>query len=373
LNLQKEQGLYRDPIRIDQRNGKYLCIDSRRILNFGSNDYLGLGSSQALAQKVARHFETLGASASSSRLVSGNYRIICQAEDAFADYFGYQAALFFPSGFQANAGILAALFEKGDRVFFDKHIHASSVNGLMLSRAHIYGYNHNNLAHLKKRLDACADGQAAVITESLFSMDGDVLPCDDLLTVKSQSQFLCVVDEAHAFGVLGEKGKGLARPVADIAIGTFGKALGLFGAFVLLPAMIKEYLLNFCAPMIYTTTLPAAHAASAMDVLEMIEKADEQRRHLHDISRYMALKLVHQGFEVNGDAHVLSVLMGDEKKARRISRKLLEKNIYVLPARYPTVPLGKAILRISLTALHTKRDIDNFISALKDVEQFFYY
>ena len=366
LELQRQAGLFRNPPPIHQRQGKYVHCNGRRLVNFASNDYLGLGSSPALRRKVAANFEKYGSSSSSSRLVSGNYDTIGAAEKAYADYFGYEETLFYPSGFQANMGLLSTLFESGDAVFFDKHIHASSVKGLSLSGANLNGYNHSRLDHLEKRLQkAC--GQAGVVTEALFSMDGDCLDITAFGALKATYGFFSIVDEAHAFGALGPGGRGLARAVADVAVGTMGKSLGLFGAFVLVSAEIKQYLLNFSSAQIYTTTLPEAHAASAVDALTLAADSDGRRRHLADLSRWTRTELTRQGFSVGGDAHILPVLIGPEQLAVNIARQLHEHGIFVLPARYPTVPLQQAILRVSLTAEHEQEDVTLFINALKKI------
>jgi 8-amino-7-oxononanoate synthase len=366
LTLQQQSGLYREPPVVERRQGKYVFINQRKALNFASNDYLGLGVSKRLRQKLADNFVKYGASSSSSRLVSGNYSVINQAEQAYADHFGYADALFFPSGYQANVGILSGFFEKKDTVFFDKHIHASSVKGITLSGAGFYGYNHNSMSHLEKRLKKKTTDQVAVLTESLFSMDGDFLDIAGFETQKKRHGFLSIVDEAHAFGALGKNGCGIARNVADIAVGTFGKALGLFGAFVLLPKTFKEYLFNFSSPLIYSTTLPEAHAASAIDLLEMISRSDDKRERLREVSLLMKQGLTQKGFKVTGDAHILALEIGEEGRAMELSRRLLEKGLFVLPARYPTVPIGRAILRIGMTALHTREDVRYFINTLKE-------
>ncbi len=367
MNLQRQAGLYRDPPEVDRRTGKVILIGGREVLNFSSNDYLGLGSSPEIAEKVASSFYRYGASSSSSRLVSGNYRLIREAERTYADYFGYDDALFFPSGYQANIALISTLLEKGDTALFDKHIHASSVKGTMMSGASFYGYNHSSLSHLEKRIKDTGGRQNAVITESLFSMDGDLLNVTGLKTLKDRYGFMTIVDEAHSFGALGEKGRGIARPVADIAVGTFGKALGLFGAFVLLPDGFKEYLFNFASPLIYTTTLPEAHAAAALEILNVVETEEEKRIRLGDISAFMKESLIGEGFRVAGDAHILALKIGEEERTSALSHRLLEKNIFILPARYPTVPRGSAILRIGMTALHEERDVKMFIKNLKEI------
>lgn len=368
LKLQKQSGLYRSPLPIEHREGKFIYSKGARLINFASNDYLGLGSSRTLCRKVADNFNRYGSSSSSSRLVAGNYSLIGEAEKAFAEYFEFEAALFFPSGYQANLGMLATLFEPGDTVIFDKHIHASSVKGLSMSGATTLGFNHSAFTHLEKRL-VRQNRQVGVVTESLFSMDGDCPDMARLNALKKQYGFLCVVDEAHAYGALGRGGRGLATDVADVAVGTFGKALGLFGAFAFMPEAYKAYLLNFSSPQIYTTTLPPAHAASALDVLTHLAGAGKARRHLADISRQFKTSLVAAGFNVQGDAHILAVQMGDERRAVTVAKKLLAKGFFVLPARYPTVPLQAAILRISLTTQHTWEDVARFIDALKEAHE----
>lgn len=364
LHIQRQAGLYRTPPEITKREGKHLFIGDGRVLHFSSNDYLGLGASKEIRQKVSRNFRKYGTSSSSSRLVSGNYSIINRAEREYASFFGYDDALFFPSGYQANVGILSAFFKKGDTIIFDKHIHASSVLGMRVSGADFLGYNHNSMSHLRKRLEGKRQEQVAVLTESIFSMDGDLVDLEGLGELKKEYNFLSIVDEAHAYGAIWENGRGIARGVADVAVGTFGKALGLFGAFVLLPEGLKEYLFNFSSPLIYTTTLPEAHAASSMDILEVISNCDDRRRNLRDVSRIMKERLIQEGFRVTGDAHILALEIGDEILAAETSRRLLERGIFVLPARYPTVPLGRAILRISMTAMHTEEDVECFVNAL---------
>ncbi len=365
LKQQQKTGLYRTPHKIKGRDGKYVFIGDQKVLNFSSNDYLGLGASEVLKEIVSKNFAKFGTSSSSSRLVSGNYEMIQKAEKAYAEYFGYEDALFFPSGYQANIGVMSTFFESSDKIIYDKHIHNSSVKGIILSGAEFSGYNHNAMSHLEKRLDKSSQDQIGVVTESLFSMDGDFLGVKDFANLKGKYKFLSIIDEAHSFGALGENGTGLATGIADIAVGTFGKALGLFGAFVLLPKAFKDYCMNFSSPLIYSTTLPEAHAASAFDILSLVAEAEGKRVHLRDISGYMKKCLGQEGFNVAGDAHILAIDIGDEKRAAELSMDLFKKNVFVLPARYPTVPIGKAILRISMTALITEEDVDYFVENLK--------
>jgi 8-amino-7-oxononanoate synthase len=365
LAHQKDQGLYRNPTPIFARKGRMIRVKKRSMINFASNDYLGLGNSHRLARIVARNFEKYGASGSSSRLVSGYYNAVKEAEAALAEYFGYESALIYPSGYQCNLGVIATLFEKGDRVFGDKHIHASGVTAIRLSGARFYGFRHNNTAHLEKRLSNLNTLPTAILTESLFSMDGDLLDVKGLARIKNKHKPMVIVDEAHAFGAIGEKGRGIAGPTADIAVGTFGKALGFFGAFVLLPYNIREYLINFSSPLIYTTTLPEAHGASILSILKLVAAADRKRQKLKEISKTLKNRLRAVGFTVGGDAHIVTVEIGSEKTAGALCARLFDMGLFIFSARFPTVPLNKSILRISMTAEHTSVDVKTLACGLK--------
>ncbi|MDM8518119.1 aminotransferase class I/II-fold pyridoxal phosphate-dependent enzyme [Desulfobacterales bacterium HSG16] len=365
LEVQKDQGLYRNPPQIQKRDGCHCYISGRRILSFASNDYLGISALKNINEKICENYRKYPTSSSSSRLVSGNYSAINEAEEVYANYFGYDEALFLPSGYQANLGIISTFFEKGDTIIFDKQIHASSVKGMTMSGASLKGYRHNNMGHLEKRLNKSDREKTAVLTESLFSMEGDLLKTEDFAGLKEEYNFLSVVDEAHAFGVLGEKGRGIAGNTADIALGTFGKAFGLFGAFVLMPKDFKDYLFNFASPLIYSTALPEAHAASVLDLLEFVGGCDEKRAGLSQKSSYMRSLLETEGFKAKGDAHIISVEIGEEGRAVEICRELLKNDILAFSARYPTVPRGRAIIRLGMSVLHHDKDIKEFVEKLK--------
>ena len=368
LALQKEKGLYRNPPVVEGGDGRTVTVDGRTLVNFASNDYLGLGRCEALRTKAAEAFSRYGTSSSSSRLVSGNGSAIREAEKAYADYFGYEDAVFFPSGYQANLAILSTLFGTEETLLFDKHVHASTVKGMQLGSAPFRGFRHNSMGHLEKRLKS-ASGQPVVVTESLFSMDGDTPPLAELSDLKETLGLLTVVDEAHAYGAMGIGGRGIARGVADVALGTFGKAMGLFGAFVLLPSLYREYLFNFASPLIYTTALPEAHAVTALAVLSEVERGDDRRERLSYLSRKLTRLLTDRGFTVCGEAHILAVQIGSEERAQELVTKLFDQGYFAFTARFPTVPMGQAIIRLSLTANHTEKDLEDFSDALAALDR----
>ncbi|MBI4350404.1 MAG: aminotransferase class I/II-fold pyridoxal phosphate-dependent enzyme, partial [Elusimicrobia bacterium] len=246
LNTVESGYLRRGLPAFDGRDGKYLYAGSSRLVNFSSNDYLGLSSDKELRRKAAallgRTEMRLGSG--SARLVSGSLGRYGEIEKAYGEYFGYGNSLFFPSGYQANIGLMSALFDPGDSVIVDKRLHASLVHGLGLAKAKLTAFRHADWKSFEKKSRA-AGAPRAVVLESLYSMDGDAL--DISYIAENRSRFpLLIVDEAHALGVLGEKGKGLATGLAEIAIGTFGKAFGFHGAFILCGDRVKDYLVNFC-------------------------------------------------------------------------------------------------------------------------------
>ncbi len=365
INFYKKLNLYRYPYQIAKRKGKYIQIKGQSLINFASNDYLGIASSKKANKIISEAFLKYDSSSSSSKLICGNYSEICEAEKAYSQFFGYEDAMLFPSGYQANLAIISGLFNKEDKIVFDKHAHSSIIKGIILSGAEYHGFNHNCISHLSERLLRFKD--VCVITESLFSMDGDILKVQEMKELKKKHHFFCIVDEAHAFGVLGEKGKGIARDVADIAVGTLGKAFGFFGAFVLMSKSIKEYLFNFSSPVIYSTAVPPAFAVAAKGLLFLVSNSEKERKRLKEISNLARKRLKEEGFNVGGDAHIVPLIIGPEERSIIISQELMKKGIFAPPVRYPTVPLGKAIIRINLTALHDEEDIEHLIKGLKDV------
>jgi len=365
LAVQKQLNLFRDPPLFSSKMGKYLFLGKKKILNFASNDYLGLADDERLRSKIGKCFAEYPVSASSSRLVSGNLKVIREAELKFAEHFGFEDALFFPSGFQANIALGSTLFDREDQIFYDKHVHASLVNGFKLNPGSPIGFNHNSMSHLQKRLSASKSAVKGVFTESLFSMDGDLLPKAKFNELKKKFGFTATIDEAHSLGAMGKEGKGYAADIADIALGTFGKAFGLFGAIALVPKVVREFLLNFASAQIYTTSLPPAHAAAASVILDEIIMSEERRNQLAANSSFLKNGLSSAGFKVSGDAHILSINIGKEELAANLAKELLKAGYFVLAARFPTIPKNKAILRLGMSSLHTKNEIEAFVEKLK--------
>lgn len=358
LEVFKEQGIFRKPFVQDESTKEYI--------NFSTNDYLDLAKSDFTKNALINAIENNQIGSGASRLLTGNFDSILAAEKHYAKFFGYEDCIFFPSGFQANIGLVSSLFSSEDCVFFDKHVHSSVVFGLEQSKAQIKSFKHNDFEHLERRiLNTKTDGRLILITESCFSMDGDSPDFDKLKFLKEKYNLLVIVDEAHAYGVLGENGRGLAGAgLADIAVGTFGKAFGHYGAFLLLPSLVKSYLINTSRPLIYTTALPPYFGDFAITLLDKIKTMDEDRRNILENAAFTKALLEKNGFNVEGNAHILAIQIGEEKVSTELAKKLFQKGIIASSVRSPTVPLGKAIIRIALNNKITRSEIENFVKEL---------
>lgn len=363
----REAGLARTLLPVTDRRDRTVNINGQTCLNFASNDFLGLAQDDHAAATLAELARHQGCGSGASRLVTGTSSSTLAAEQALARYFGYESCLILNSGFTANLTLLATLFADRDTLLVDKRCHTSSMAGVLHSRATMHSYRHNNLAHLEKLLHK--HPATAVITESLFSMDADSPDFKQLKKLKHDFQFISIIDEAHSFGVLGDNGRGLAGGMADIAVGTLGKAFGMFGAFVLMPETVRDYLIHFGQGFIYTTALPPWHGDLVQYMLQRIAAADDRRHHLRQLGESLRRGLRELDFEVQGEEHILAIRIGDEHHSLQLSAALRDKGLLVFAARYPTVPLEQAILRICLTAAHTRDDITRLCETLDSVRK----
>lgn len=364
-------GLYRRRICQESRQGKWVTVDGRQLLNFASNDYLGLAADTDWQAQVARCFAQHPPSASASALAGGHSRTIRAAEESLAEYFGYAECVLLPSGYQANLALLQALAFCGDTVLYDKRIHASTAAAVRAGAATPCGFRHNDTRHLTRRLEKTdkpdSTGTKVILVESLYSMDGDSPDFAALRRIKERHNAILVADEAHAFGVLGTEGRGLATGSADMAVGTLGKALGLFGAFILLPRGGTELLCNLASPFIHSTALPDAHAACAAMLPRRIARMEEQRDRVARLSRLMRTELQGLGLPVHGTAHIITLETGDEALTSRTAASLRQHGILALAARHPTVPARRAVIRLGMTALHSARDVEVCVRSLTTI------
>ena len=364
---QKKENLYRKPYIIEETDNIKVKIDEKWVTNFCSNDYLGIASNHKFAKILKKIVRKNGVGSGSSRLIAANRKELLEAEKFYANYFGYENALFFTSGYQANIALISTLFKKGDHIFFDKEIHASSINGMKLSLAKFSSFKHNDFSHLKKRLGKSnTTGLKAILVEGCYSMSGDIPDFSKVKSIAKDFKAITIVDEAHSIGVLGKAGKGSAYPFKpDIMVGTLGKAFGFFGAFLLMSNKMKEYFFNFSSPLIYTTALPPFFSPYVSTLLKKIEGMNNERARLKELSQFFHSELHKKGIKASGSEHIITIQIGSEAETVRISQELLAEGFLIAPIRFPTVSYGKAILRIGLTVNHTKKIITALVECLK--------
>ena len=354
--------------------GPEIAIAGRTMINFCSNDYLGLSRHPLLQERSIEFVRRYGAGATASRLICGNYDFYTKIENKLARLKETPAALVLSSGFQANSSALPALADRNSLILSDALNHNSLIQGCRLARCRVAVYRHNDLSHLSHLLEQtrCKDRNKAVshifiVTESVFSMDGDVADLAGLVALSKKHNAFLIVDDAHATGVFGRLGMGLTcGHDIDLTIGTFGKAGGSFGAYYACSENLKQYMVNFCAGLIYSTALPPAVMGAIDAALDLIPAMDQERRTLLENSAYLRNSLREMGWDTGGSAtQILPVIVGKESDTLELSRWLEENGLLISAIRPPTVPEGASRIRVSLSALHTRQHIDQLIDRMK--------
>ena len=362
-------GLYRELRRSEGPVDTWVTVDGRRVLLLCSNNYLGLANHPALAEAAARVARDQGVGAGASRLISGSLAIHDQLEARLARFKNTEAALLFPSGYHANIGAITTLVGKGDAVFSDALNHASIIDGCRLSGARVRVYPHADPDALRRLLRTTAARRRMIVTESIFSMDGDHAPLLDICALSEEHQAMTLVDEAHATGVFGDSGAGLVealglRDRVTVQVGTLGKALGCGGAFVAGRRELIALLVNRARSFIYTTALSPPIAAAAAAALEIVEREPERRRRLLDQAASLRARLQGLGFTIRaGDGPIIPVIAAASERASCWSAELLRTGVFVQAIRPPTVPAGTARLRVTVMATHTDADLAHAVDA----------
>lgn len=373
LQQRNEQHLLRRRVSLDSPQRAEVEIDGQRLINFCSNDYLGLACEGGDALAKAAHKWNLGSGA--SHLVCGHSSAHHALEQALADYTGYPRALLFSSGFMANVGTLAALAQRGDLIFQDKLNHASLLDGAQLSRAKMLRYRHCDYAQLDDMLSNASDddGEKLIVSDSIFSMDGDLADVAQLSALAEKHDSLLMIDDAHGLGILGAGGNGardhfaLSSQQLPVYVGTLGKALGGYGAFVAGSEELIDYLVQFARPYIYTTALPPALAEAMLFNLELM-KQPERRDTLNQYIRYFRQQAEKLELPLMpSESAIQPLLIGDADQAMAISDALKQRGLWVSAIRPPTVPPGSSRLRITLTAGHSREHLDLLLQALQQV------
>lgn len=375
----KNEGRYRSVIPITERQGSSLHIMEKSYLNLSGNDYLGLASDKSLVLEFYKQFSAdnvltcFSPGAGASRLMTGNSELYRQLENNLATLYQKDRALVFSSGYHLNIGILPALTTKKDLILADKLCHASLIDGMRLSRADVVRFHHNDYDHLetllkKKRTDY---QHIFLVTESVFSMDGDTCDLQQLIRLKNEYHCFLVLDEAHAVGVLGSKGLGLAEqvgvlPEIDIFIGTFGKAYAGQGGFIVCSQIVAEFLINTARSLIFTTGLPPVTLNWLLFILQKIPDMMQTRQTVKNLGDRLRTSLQENGLVTVGSSHIVPVLIGDSMEAVIIAQKLRQKGYWVSAVRPPTVPEGTARLRLSVSATISWEEIAPLAQLIKE-------
>ncbi len=384
LSRLEAEGRLRVPRVVDGLHGPRVTVDGALVLNFASNDYLSLAGDRRLARAAAAALDEGGSGAGASRLIVGNHRRHVALEAALADWLRTGAARLFSSGYAANVGVITALAGAGDVIFSDELNHASIIDGCRLSRAQIVVVPHRDLRALEAALVSQAGRRRFVISETLFSMDGDIADVVALAELARRHDAALILDEAHAVGAWGPEGRGIAAEhgvVPDILVGTCGKALGASGAFAATTPAIAQLLWNRARSLVFSTGIPPAVAASVEAAIEIVRgrEGDERRRAVERNARMLRARVAalvagtpgsapSTGPVLGGDpaSPIAPLVVGDDRVVMQLSRRLFDAGIFAQGIRPPTVPVGTARIRVSVSAGHSENDIATLAVALDD-------
>ena len=367
LNERRKAGNLRQLIPLQRiGRGRIKIVGSAdELLDFSSNDYLALSEHPEVIAASRKYLEEFGAGAGAARLMSGDLEINHQLEKEIAQFKAKEAALIFGSGYLANIGVIPALVGRGDLLVTDRLSHASIYDGCLLSGAKVIRFRHNDITHLQQILQEKRSqyNRVLVVVESIYSMDGDRCPLKDLIDLKKHSGFLLMVDEAHATGIYGSHGGGIIEEEGvsdgvDVAMGTFGKGLGSYGAYVAASKQMVDYLVNKARSFIYATGLPPAVIGATLAALHLVQTEPELRRELHEKVAFFKKQLRKNGLQDDlGPSQIIPVMVGDSTKALALSEELRSHRIFVRAVRPPTVPENTARLRFSITRFHQEEDL----------------
>ena len=374
LDQLKQQGNFRQ-FTTNQQQGRWITIQDRTMLNLASNDYLGLAADLSLREEFLDTLQIDRAlfSSSSSRLLTGNFAEYEQFENSLSKTFG-RAALLFNSGYHMNIGILPALADSKTVILADKLVHASMIDGIRLSNAQYVRYRHNDLQHLEQLLQKYQQDEQVeriiVVTESIFSMDGDETDLAALAQLKQRfSKAMLYVDEAHAIGVRGGQGLGCAEQYGvlhqiDFLVGTFGKAIASIGGYIICDPIIRDYLINKMRPLIFSTALPPISMAWSDFIFNKVLNMQQQRQHLAEISHFLQQAVIAKGFSSPSSSHIIPIIVGESNAAIEKARYVQQQGFYAMPVRPPTVPQNSSRLRISLTSMVQKAELEKLVECL---------
>lgn len=374
LQVIEEQGLTRKLRLFSTGNESEVVMNGKKFLLFSSNNYLGLATDSRLKKKATEGISKYGTGAGGSRLTTGNFDIHEQLESEIADFKKTEAAIVFSSGYLANVGVISSVMKAGDTIFSDAWNHASIIDGCRLSKAKTIVYEHADMVDLERKLrQSHRDGLKFIVTDGVFSMDGDIAPLPKIVELSKEYKAYIMIDDAHATGVLGKDGCGTAdyfglKDEIDFTVGTLSKAIGAEGGFVSTSSIAKNYLLNNARSFIFQTALSPSAIEAAREGIAIIQNEPERRKQLLKNARYLRLKLEESGFVIKeGETPIISLIIGSSHEAMQFSAKLLDEGVFIPAIRPPTVPKGSSRLRITVMATHTIEQLDMVISKIKKI------
>ena len=372
IDVLREVGRYRFLRRLSTPQDARIVIEGKEVLNFSSNNYLGLANHPEVVAALAEYAKRYGVGAGASRLIGGHMDVHAELEEAVARFKGAEACLTFSAGYMANLGILSTLGGSDSTIFSDEWNHASIVDGCRLSRARVEVYRHADVTHLEDLLRASSARRKIVVTDGVFSMDGDVAPLPDLVEAKDRHGAILVVDDAHATGVLPPGGRGSADAFGlsgrvEILMGTFSKALGTYGAYLCSTRRMVEYFINRCRPFIFNTGLPPAVAGATIAALGLLTREPGRLKALWDNERLFREEMGARGRKVESDTAIVPILVGSDGDTMEASRALFDRGVFVHGIRPPTVPEGTGRLRLTLMATHTAEMVRTAAARIDEV------
>ncbi len=365
-------GLRRSLKNVSSSQGTKIVIDGKEVLNFCSNNYLGLADDFRLREAAVKSIEQEGWGSGASRLVCGNMNAHTQLEQRIARFKGKEACLLFSCGYMANVGIISSLFSREDIIFSDKLNHASIIDGILLSGAQYKRYTHCDMVHLEELLKKYKhEGKKClIVTDSVFSMDGDLAPLKEIVNLANEYDCMVMIDEAHALGVLGKTGRGLSEQLGveeeiDITMGTLSKAVGSYGAYCCGAQALVDLLINKARSFIYTTGIPPSVSAASLVGINIIEEDSSLRERLWDNVHYVKKALDQMGWDtLHSQTPIIPLLIKNSQKAVELSQQLLAKGVLISAIRPPTVPQNTARLRLTVMATHQKKELDYLLGEL---------
>ena len=369
LQKLEENHLIRDERIFESPQLPKSIIDSKEYLLFSSSNYLSLGENKEILERVKDKIKSMGLGSGGSRLTTGSHKVHKDLERKLAEFIGYENSLLYSSGFMGNLGFLTSVCDKDTLVFSDEKNHASIIDGIRLSKSKVEVYKHLDFNDLEDRLRKYPDKNKVLVSDGVFSMDGDILPLNEFCRLGEKYNALTYVDDAHGFGVLGENGKGITEifnTYPDVMLVTFSKALGASGAALMTSNLMRRYLYNTSREFIFSTSISPVDTLIISESLNYIHSNKKNINKLKDNVLYLKKKLKENNFEIGGNSHIIPIKVGNEKRAQEIFKKLMDCGIFLSIIRFPAVPKNQAILRVTPMADHTKEDLDFLLEKLKE-------